>query len=123
LVDLLELNDTSRCKGSRFEEEGKQKFGTRQSEGSSLLMAPCAIVILELCFPLAHEGCSHVFLCSRDLSETAISQMPTLGLKDLEILRLQDTESLKKFPSIYNFEVSCYGLQSKTACHRVESIL
>jgi hypothetical protein len=32
--------------------------------------------------------------------------MPTLGLKELEILRLQDTESLKRFPSIYNFEVS-----------------
>ncbi|XP_069688210.1 follicle-stimulating hormone receptor-like [Periplaneta americana] len=39
-----------------------------------------------------------------DLSETAISEMPTLGLKDLEVLRLQDTESLKMFPSIYNFE-------------------
>ncbi|KAJ9588754.1 hypothetical protein L9F63_017958, partial [Diploptera punctata] len=39
-----------------------------------------------------------------DLSETAISQMPTAGLKDLEILRLQDTDSLKMFPSIYNFE-------------------
>jgi hypothetical protein len=34
--------------------------------------------------------------------------MPTLGLKELEILRLQDTESLKRFPSIYNFEVSFY---------------
>ncbi|XP_021938827.1 lutropin-choriogonadotropic hormone receptor-like isoform X2 [Zootermopsis nevadensis] len=39
-----------------------------------------------------------------DLSETSISQMPTLGLKDLEVLRLQDTDSLKKFPSIYKFE-------------------
>ncbi|KAJ4437362.1 hypothetical protein ANN_17503 [Periplaneta americana] len=46
-----------------------------------------------------------VTLAFADLSETSISQMPTLGLKDLEILRLQDTESLKKFPSIYNFEV------------------
>jgi hypothetical protein len=49
-----------------------------------------------------------MFLCYRDLSETAISQMPTLGLNGLEILRLQDTESLKRFPSIYNFEVSSY---------------
>jgi hypothetical protein len=49
-------------------------------------------------------GC--VPVCYRDLSETAISRMPTLGLKELEILRLQDTESLKRFPSIYNFEVS-----------------
>ena len=83
----------------------------------------CARVLLEVCFSLAHEGCSHVSLCSRDLSETAISQMPTLGLKELEILRLQDTDSLKKFPSIYNFEVSCLGVHSKTACHRVESTL
>jgi hypothetical protein len=35
--------------------------------------------------------------------------MPTLGLKELEVLRLQDTDSLKKFPSIYNFEVSFHG--------------
>jgi hypothetical protein len=47
-----------------------------------------------------------MLLCCRDLSETAISRMPTQGLKELEILRLQDTESLKRFPSIYNFEVS-----------------
>ncbi|PSN36549.1 Follicle-stimulating hormone receptor [Blattella germanica] len=30
--------------------------------------------------------------------------MPTVGLKNLEILRLQDTDTLKMFPSIYNFE-------------------
>jgi hypothetical protein len=52
------------------------------------------------------KSIGHMFLCCRDLSETAISRMPTLGLKELEILRLQDTESLKRFPSIYNFEVS-----------------
>ena len=40
------------------------------------------------------------------MSETAISELPTLGLKDLEVLRLQDTDSLKMFPSIYNFEVN-----------------
>ncbi|XP_063236107.1 lutropin-choriogonadotropic hormone receptor-like [Bacillus rossius redtenbacheri] len=39
-----------------------------------------------------------------DLSETAISKLPTNGLRELEILRLQDTDSLKKFPSIYHFE-------------------
>jgi len=88
-----------------------------------LLTAKCDSLIRALFFFLAHEVCSHLSLCSRDLSETAISQMPTLGLKELEILRLQDTESLKKFPSIYNFEVSCHSLKSKTACHRVESTL
>jgi hypothetical protein len=40
--------------------------------------------------------------------------MPTLGLKDLEVLRLQDTDSLKKFPSIYKFEVSSHGAQRRT---------
>ena len=67
---------------------------------------------------IAWKGRSYVSLCCRDLSETAISQMPTLGLKELEILRLQDTDSLKTFPSIYNFEVSCQGSQSKTAYQR-----
>jgi hypothetical protein len=38
--------------------------------------------------------------------------MPTLGLKELEVLRLQDTESLKRFPSIYNFEVSFHHATS-----------
>ncbi|XP_068082077.1 lutropin-choriogonadotropic hormone receptor-like [Anabrus simplex] len=39
-----------------------------------------------------------------DLSETAITKLPTHGLKEVEVLRLEDTESLKTFPSIYNFE-------------------
>ncbi|XP_033608882.1 lutropin-choriogonadotropic hormone receptor isoform X2 [Cryptotermes secundus] len=52
--------------------------------------------------PSAFEGLRS--LRDLDLSETAISRMPTLGLKELEILRLQDTDSLKRFPSIYNFE-------------------
>ncbi|KAF4522239.1 hypothetical protein B566_EDAN009083 [Ephemera danica] len=39
-----------------------------------------------------------------DLSETSISHIPTAGLKELEILRLEDTTKLKVIPSIYNFE-------------------
>lgn len=60
-----------------------------------------------------------MFLCCSDLSETAISRMPTLGLKELEILRLQDTESLKRFPSIYNFEVSFH--RAKTQATETDS--
>nr|CAD7590022.1 unnamed protein product [Timema genevievae] len=39
-----------------------------------------------------------------DLSETSITQLPTRGLQELDVLRLQDTSTLKVFPSIYNFE-------------------
>ncbi|PSN49269.1 Follicle-stimulating hormone receptor [Blattella germanica] len=39
-----------------------------------------------------------------DLSETSITHLPTRGLQELEVLRLQDTDTLKVFPSIYNFE-------------------
>ncbi|KAJ9590047.1 hypothetical protein L9F63_016833, partial [Diploptera punctata] len=39
-----------------------------------------------------------------DLSETSIIHLPTRGLQELEVLRIQDTETLKVFPSIYNFE-------------------
>jgi hypothetical protein len=60
------------------------------------------------------KSLGYVPVCCRDLSETAISRMPTLGLKELEILRLQDTESLKRFPSIYNFEVSFHCAKPHT---------
>ncbi|XP_049786283.1 lutropin-choriogonadotropic hormone receptor-like [Schistocerca cancellata] len=39
-----------------------------------------------------------------DLSETAVTQLPTRGLEGIDELRLQDTSSLKVFPSVYNFE-------------------
>jgi hypothetical protein len=42
----------------------------------------------------------------RDLSETAITRLPTGGLENLDILRIQDTESLKVIPSVYSFKVS-----------------
>ncbi|XP_039283238.1 lutropin-choriogonadotropic hormone receptor isoform X2 [Nilaparvata lugens] len=38
-----------------------------------------------------------------DLSETAISHVPTRGLQSLEVLKIQDTPTLKVFPSIYSF--------------------
>jgi thyrotropin receptor len=41
----------------------------------------------------------------RDLSETSISELPSKGLKEIEILRLENTKLLKEIPSIYNFEV------------------
>lgn len=51
----------------------------------------------------------HVFqlISHRDLSKTAITYLPTYGLKHLEVLRLQQTPSLTVIPSIYHFEVSC----------------
>ncbi|XP_069704553.1 follicle-stimulating hormone receptor-like isoform X2 [Periplaneta americana] len=39
-----------------------------------------------------------------DLSETAITHLPTGGLEELDILRIQDTKSLKVIPSVYSFE-------------------
>ena len=42
-----------------------------------------------------------------DLSQTAVQQLPTVGLGELEILRLVDTKSLKKIPSVYNYQVCC----------------
>lgn len=41
----------------------------------------------------------------RDLSSTSIEQLPTEGLHDLEILRIQNTHSLRTIPSVYNFKV------------------
>ncbi|XP_068082064.1 lutropin-choriogonadotropic hormone receptor [Anabrus simplex] len=38
-----------------------------------------------------------------DLSETSVTQLPTTGLHELEVLRIEDTESLKVFPSVYHF--------------------
>uniref|UniRef100_A0A1B6LGF2 G-protein coupled receptors family 1 profile domain-containing protein n=1 Tax=Graphocephala atropunctata TaxID=36148 RepID=A0A1B6LGF2_9HEMI len=43
-------------------------------------------------------------LRSLDLSETSISFLPTKGLQELDVLRIEDTKTLKVFPSIYNFE-------------------
>ncbi|XP_068220464.1 uncharacterized protein [Palaemon carinicauda] len=39
-----------------------------------------------------------------DLSETSITALPTAGLKELEVLRLENTPSLKVFPSVYSFK-------------------
>lgn len=45
-----------------------------------------------------------IFTC-RDLSATAITLLPTEGLHEIEVLKVQNTESLKVFPSVYNFKV------------------
>jgi hypothetical protein len=42
----------------------------------------------------------------RDLSETAITHLPTWGLESLDVLRIEETESLKVIPSVYSFKVS-----------------
>lgn len=39
-----------------------------------------------------------------DLSFTSIERLPTDGLDDLEVLRIQKTHSLKQIPSLYFFK-------------------
>ncbi|XP_026688599.1 lutropin-choriogonadotropic hormone receptor-like, partial [Diaphorina citri] len=39
-----------------------------------------------------------------DLSNTAIEYLPTEGLKELDVLKIEATYSMKVFPSIYNFQ-------------------
>nr|CAD7399966.1 unnamed protein product [Timema cristinae] len=39
-----------------------------------------------------------------DLSQTAITYLPTGGLEDLDTLRIKDTDSLKVIPSVYSFK-------------------
>ncbi|RWS10750.1 lutropin-choriogonadotropic hormone receptor-like protein, partial [Dinothrombium tinctorium] len=38
-----------------------------------------------------------------DLSETSITKLPTKGLESIEYLKIMETYTLKKFPSVYNF--------------------
>ncbi|XP_039282998.1 LOW QUALITY PROTEIN: lutropin-choriogonadotropic hormone receptor [Nilaparvata lugens] len=51
-----------------------------------------------------------------DLSETAITFLPTLGLRGLDELRLQGTTSLKVFPSVYSFD-SLKDVYLTYSCH------
>ncbi|XP_064112218.1 uncharacterized protein LOC135219400 [Macrobrachium nipponense] len=51
--------------------------------------------------PDAFEGIGS--LRTLDLSETSITALPTVGLKELEVLRLENTPTLKVFPSVYSF--------------------
>ncbi|KAK7068788.1 hypothetical protein SK128_025811 [Halocaridina rubra] len=39
-----------------------------------------------------------------DLSDTSITSLPTSGLNELEVLLLENTPSLKVFPSVYSFK-------------------
>ena len=52
------------------------------------------------------EFCLNIclFVLFRDLSETSISKLPTLGIDTLETLKLQNTFTLKEFPSVMNFK-------------------
>lgn len=43
--------------------------------------------------------------CNSDLSGTSIEALPSNGLDSLEILRIQNTHTLKTIPSVYNFKV------------------
>ena len=40
----------------------------------------------------------------RDLSDTAIYNLPTAGLSTLEVLRLRNVPNLKIFPAVYEFK-------------------
>lgn len=40
----------------------------------------------------------------RDLSTTNVVAIPTEGLDKLEVLRIENTQSLKIIPSVYNFK-------------------
>lgn len=43
--------------------------------------------------------------CYRDLSETAIEGLPIAGLKELEILKIENTHTMQTIPSIYDLSV------------------
>lgn len=48
----------------------------------------------------------YVFYSSySDLTSTLLEVLPTEGLNGLEILRIQNTHSLRTVPSVYNFKV------------------
>lgn len=48
-------------------------------------------------------------ILNRDFSNTSIEAMPHIGLEKLEILRIQNTHTLKTIPSVYAFQVSHGG--------------
>ncbi|KAF4524095.1 hypothetical protein B566_EDAN007678 [Ephemera danica] len=56
-----------------------------------------------------------------DLSETAITQLPTTGLEELEYLRIEDTQSLKEIPSVYSFKKFLAKIQKQCDQSKVTS--
>jgi hypothetical protein len=66
---------------------------------------------------VVYTVCCCVLSCARDLSITSITHLPTGGLQELDVLRLEDTETLKVFPSIYNFEVRHFLLAGSIKYH------
>ncbi|NP_001037033.1 leucine-rich repeat G protein-coupled receptor precursor [Bombyx mori] len=51
-----------------------------------------------------HAFAGNLLLRQLDLSNTAITSLPTKGLEKLQILRIERTPSLKYIPSIYEFQ-------------------
>ncbi|XP_065074942.1 lutropin-choriogonadotropic hormone receptor-like [Ochlerotatus camptorhynchus] len=79
-----------------------------QIHGAAFFGSQVAKLSLKLNFKLIHIDPS-AFVGMRnirelDLSGTALEAMPTEGLSELEILRIQNTHSLKTIPSVYNFK-------------------
>ncbi|KAG6454905.1 hypothetical protein O3G_MSEX008923 [Manduca sexta] len=62
-----------------------------------------------------HAFAGNLLLRQLDLSNTAITSLPTKGLEKLEVLRIEKTPSLKYIPSIYEFQ-RC--LKNNEAKHR-----
>ncbi|KAI8120699.1 hypothetical protein FF38_04494 [Lucilia cuprina] len=56
---------------------------------------------LQLVHPKAFHGMSMQEL---DLSSTSLVRLPSAGLQDIEVLRIENTHTLKTIPSIYNFK-------------------
>ncbi|XP_021692996.1 follicle-stimulating hormone receptor [Aedes aegypti] len=76
--------------------------------GAAFFGSQVAKLSLKLNFKLKHIHPS-AFVGMRnirelDLSGTALEAMPTEGLSELEVLRIQNTHSLKTIPSVYNFK-------------------
>lgn len=45
-----------------------------------------------------------------DLSQTSIESLPVEGLENIEMLKIEDTTTMKTIPSIYEFKV-CIALK------------
>lgn len=68
---------------------------------------------------ISDRACSNLIKCcwhfhfkwqqfngSRDLSGTAIESLPVVGLSEIDVLKIENTPSMKTIPSIYELQVS-----------------
>ncbi|KAG1661589.1 Lutropin-choriogonadotropic hormone receptor [Nymphon striatum] len=80
----------------------------QQSASSQLSsMPPLQSLVSEVIynnFDFARAAYYTIHIPYLDMSRTSITSLPTDGLQDVEVLRLQQTYSLHTFPSIYNFK-------------------